>query len=298
MNSYINFYGEDGKYAQCDSLYSCTNVTFVSNPSYAYAPNYEPYLKTRTIIIYFAGPFSGYNSTIDSNGNNVYVEAESYYAVYGLTLRCNGHYDVCVVTCYGNSCVGLTMICDSSISVACDIECGDNSCNNYDYTSKNIIYVTQNSDEYNINDYNYRYDGMVDVIDEIVFKYDNYNSRYRLITLSPKNLTYVDLITDVRYCQNSDNYNYNIINVCCLAGFEDTSIKRNCSYSYNINYNYNYNLYCGGWSGCDHSNWTDFYNVYGLASFTLTGVNIINIDGVVFCVVVMHVLLPKYQIAM
>ena len=125
--SNLKFSGDGSKRIECTGLYSCSNTTFES-PSSSYATH-------KYIYIYLWGVFSGYNSTIYSNGNDVTVYSYSYNSGYGLTLYCTGiDHDVCIVHCYGSAnCVGLTIIC-SSTDATC-IRCIDDECKVIPYIS-------------------------------------------------------------------------------------------------------------------------------------------------------------------
>lgn len=55
----------------------------------------------RTVVINIYGPFSGYNSSIISNGNDINLYIYGYYGGYGMRLHCNQS-DICQENCYGD----------------------------------------------------------------------------------------------------------------------------------------------------------------------------------------------------
>ena len=294
----INLYGT-GPYFQCEGLHTCMNMTLKSPSSYS------TFLVQKLRFIYGAlnGIFSGHNSTIYSNGNNVYLIAQGYYAAYKTTVKCSGANDICVIECYGNSCVGLTMMCNSSAT--CDIKCGDDACYNYDYQSQIISFTNDHDDKLvssnqTKSNLDQSFDGMVDFIDSILGMYDkNYH-------LSPKNVTYIDWIKMDEYCANSkylftsyhegknrvinfnhsgDTYTDTNNNVCCLA----TSACENITAigyphaSHNKNLSRLINIFCGGYRSCQNSTICNINNIYSSSPLSLDYSNVSNFDGVVFC---------------
>lgn len=130
---------------RCNGMQSCANSSIVSSSS----QNDETF-NSRTIYMVFLGAFSGYNSSIISNGNDIGVYFYGYYSGYGSTIVCSPN-DVCDIYCYGNGCVNIKNLCESQ-----------NNCG-ISYTYSTSGPTTSH------------YDIMVDVIDSILANYGNYS---------------------------------------------------------------------------------------------------------------------------
>lgn len=69
----------------------------------------------------------------------IYIRGLGYYSLYGLTVYCTSFNSICIIDCYGNSCVGSTMICGDS-TLTCDYKCSDSECETYQIYIK--LYTT------------------------------------------------------------------------------------------------------------------------------------------------------------
>ena len=183
---------------ECRALHSCANTVITS--------------LTWDVNIYLEAPFCSYNTTVYSNGKNVYISTSGYYSGYGVTLYCNGKLDACIIDCYNdNNCGGLAINC-SGEKANC-IKCIDNQCTQIPAG--------------NVNESESK-------VDEIVYLIDNILKLYHLnygILPTKNSLKFNDWINTDGYCKNtkyvfvnsysetrnnSNKNNYND-NICCLA---------------------------------------------------------------------------------
>ena len=125
---------------QCSGEWSCSNMIIDYNDD---VPR-----------LLFYGAFSGAGAIINSNGetqtNNIIITFNGHFSGYNATLHCwSGH--SCFVTCHGNACFNLTVICHDSS--ACDVDLLD--CDeSIGIVCPNIItYVNDNMTIYNYSSY-------------------------------------------------------------------------------------------------------------------------------------------------
>ena len=125
---------------QCSGEWSCSNMIIDYNDD---VPR-----------LLFRGAFSGAGSIINSNGetqtNNIISIFNGHFSGYNATLHCWGGHP-CFVTCHGNGCFNLTMICHDSdacnpVQLSCD-ESEGTICPNI------ITYVDHNTTVYNYSSY-------------------------------------------------------------------------------------------------------------------------------------------------
>ena len=279
-NSHIQLTSHTTPFWLCISTHSCSNSIFMCNQSYDELFNFNK----RLIHIIIEGVFSGYSTSVYNNGNDMYLRGIGYYSLYGLTAYCTTYSSICIVDCYGNSCVGLTLVCDYSAVASCEVQCVDDQCNTYQ-NLWTIIDVNINGSSKQTS-----YDEMAILVDSILIHYDK---NFRLLP----NDTVIDLIDSNGYCKDSNfvfvdlkqtldtplvinsTKNENS-NVCCLAGYSCWHL------SVNVTAQTNWpgpTLYCAGASACGQSSFRNVDSVYVLGSAALYESSVTNFDGIVVC---------------
>ena len=269
----------------CSSIHSCSNTIFKCDTSYS-----DYYIiNTRFIHMYFSGAFNGYNTSIYNNGNDIYILGQGYYSLYGLTVYCTSINSICIVNCYGNGCVGLTMVCDDSV-LTCQYKCQDKECESY----KHLVTIYNNSDteidssynKQNINDSIASYDEIAILVNDILM---HYNKNLRLF---PDSSYSINLIGSSGFCQQNSTlffgdylqeYGKTLIvneneNICCLGTYS--------CYKSMINTNVhdsNPTVYCGAVGSCSQSTFNNINSVYILGGIALYGSNVTDFDAVIVC---------------
>ena len=267
----------------CESTHSCSNTIFKCETSY----NDYHIINTRFIHVYLEGVFNGYNTRLYNNGNDIYILGRGYYSLYGLTVYCTSINSICIADCFGNGCVGLTLICDDSV-LTCQYKCQDKECQSY----KHLVTIYNNSDnDFNDNNHNYNinhesYDEIAILVNDILTHYD------KNFTLFPASS--VDLIESNGYCQNINNrfffgdypqvFNKTLIvntneHVCCLGTISCYKIIINTT---DYDSKSTVNVYCGGVGSCVSSTFINV-NIYSVGSGALLNSNVLDFDAIVAC---------------
>ena len=258
---------------QCPSTHSCSKSVFKSDTSYSHSY----VMNTRFIRMYFYGVFNGYNTTIYNNGNDIYILSKGYYSLYGLTLYCTSIDSICIVSCYGNGCVGLTLICGDSV-LTCQYKCNDKECESYTH----LLPIYNDSDNnFNDND-NIKnpgpsYDEIATLVNDILTHYD------KNFTLFPDNN--VDLIKSNEYCGNNSFVfgDYKQVSnknnhVCCLGAWTCQKIIIDANV-----HDSRPTVYCGGLVSCSQSIFSGINSVYSLGGISLYQSNVTDFGGIVVC---------------
>ena len=286
-----------GDWMECSGANSCNNITSVSGkcPGYffvyiygkqsfmhnhfrsniSHSSHYESNL--RSISIHSDSSFSMYNSSVISNGNDIYLFIRGYYAGYGLSVNCSNSLDTCVVFCYGNGCINVDLICISDNNV-CTMICADDDDDSCQIDTK------QSNPNYHMT-----YDSMVGVINDLFVQFNN---SYSILPSTVDKINYNCSIKAWDYNQYSgvtidysySNYSELGNDICCMSWY-------GCGYSNITNFNATsgsnddaLNLYCYGKTSCHALSifQSSNYNVYGTAAYSLQG-SLIDSANIVFC---------------
>ena len=255
----------------CSAFKSCNNITIWSESTYSSFY----YSNIRRITGSNYGVFSGFNSSIYSNGNDVVLTLNGYYSGYGLTIHCTNKYDTCSIYCYGNACVGLTLDCGSDTQ--CTQSCKDSSCIEYDSFDNNDL----------------QSDSMVYQINSEIGVFD---TQYNILPTAAQS-SYINIVESDSICTD-EKYTFadafavtptNIIldsnaskttDICCLAGFScfGKNIQNTNSYNY-----ITLNVYCTGLASCNQLQLTNASNIYALGIYALWSGTVSNFNGIIMC---------------
>ena len=243
----------------CYTLHSCLNMFIMSSSSNQYF-YVGINLNSNKIAVIALGVFGLYNTSIYSNGNDLDLYMRGYYNSYGLDVYCNKT-DSCRVYCYGNSCVGLTLQCESTSGTgsSCGKECMDKYCESYYNDSS--------------------YDSMVAIVDNMIKDskltsilpiYSNSNQIYSMIH---------DDICSVKVLNGSQtgaNILMNNGTICCLSGL-------GCRYDEMTSTSGHYTVYCVGTWSCSTATIINADNVYIKGSHGAYVSKILNFQSAVYC---------------